>query len=80
SDIYAFACVVYELLTGQLPFSELRTDGAVLDAVLKGCRPSLPTAYVKAPTEDGLWDIVQQCWKELPDLRPKTGQIVELLT
>ncbi|KAJ7606528.1 kinase-like domain-containing protein [Roridomyces roridus] len=74
SDIYAFACVVHEMLTGKAPFAELYTEGAVIQAVHEGRRPSRP-----ASCPDGLWDLLQDCWDERPDLRPTASQVVERL-
>jgi hypothetical protein len=61
------------------PFPELRTDASVAIAVLGGRRPSrLPSCSGK-PSLDGLWDLLQNCWKEMPASRPTASQIVESL-
>ncbi|KAJ7670949.1 kinase-like domain-containing protein, partial [Mycena rosella] len=73
TDIYAFACVMYELLTGNSPFPDLRTDGAVIKAVLEGRRPPRPPSC--SPSLDGLWSLIRNCWEEEPVMRPTAGQI-----
>ncbi|KAJ7325743.1 kinase-like domain-containing protein [Mycena albidolilacea] len=76
SDIFALACVAYELLTEKLPFQELRSPHAVITAVLVGSRPS-PTA--SCASHPALWDLIQDCWQEQPEMRPTAAQIVERL-
>ncbi|KAJ6598358.1 kinase-like domain-containing protein [Mycena vulgaris] len=77
SDVYAFACVCYEILTLKAPFHELFNDAAVMFKVLAGARPSRPTGTLLI---DGLWDLLQACWQTIPDERPTGAQIVEWLT
>ncbi|KAJ7936851.1 kinase-like domain-containing protein [Mycena leptocephala] len=79
SDIYAFACVAHQLLAGKHPFPELRTDGAVIKAVLDGLRPSRPSSCSGTPRLDGLWILLQDCWEELPEKRPTAVQTVDRL-
>ncbi|KAJ7920007.1 kinase-like domain-containing protein, partial [Mycena leptocephala] len=76
SDIYGFACVVYELLTGTAPFPELPTDGAVIMAVFQGRRPTRPPSCSGRPFLDGLWNLLHNCWDERPE---NASQIVERL-
>ncbi|KAJ7490906.1 kinase-like domain-containing protein [Mycena latifolia] len=79
SDVYAFACVCYEILTGKLPFYELSNDAAVIFKVVGGSRPTRPAACSGTAVFDNLWDLLQDCWKEHPDTRPTAAQIVERL-
>ncbi|KAJ7840657.1 hypothetical protein B0H13DRAFT_1649552, partial [Mycena leptocephala] len=66
SDVYAFACVYYETLTGKVPFYELPNDMAVALKVTAGARPSRPEII-----SDGLWSLLQDCWKRTPTSGPK---------
>ncbi|KAJ7698235.1 kinase-like domain-containing protein, partial [Mycena metata] len=79
SDVYAFAGVAYEILTGAPPFPDLRTDGAVVKAVLRGDRPSQPSSCSGTPSLDGVWKLLQDCWEEQPARRPTAAQIVQRL-
>ncbi|KAJ7826998.1 kinase-like domain-containing protein [Mycena olivaceomarginata] len=74
SDVYAFACVCYEIWTGKAPFSEFPRDGMVILKVVEGLRPSRPETR---PLDDGLWSLLQDCWKKQFCDRPNASQIVE---
>ncbi|KAJ7901599.1 hypothetical protein B0H13DRAFT_2663935 [Mycena leptocephala] len=80
SDMYAFACVAYQLVAGKHPFWELRYDSAVIKAVVDGLRPSQPTSCSGTPLLDGLWILLQNCWEDLPEKRPTAVQTVDRLT
>ncbi|KAJ7300978.1 kinase-like domain-containing protein [Mycena albidolilacea] len=73
SDVYAFACVCYEILTGQLPFHDLN-DMAVMFHILNGKHPLRPMSC-----SDSLWELLQNCWVENAGMRPTAPQIVERL-
>ncbi|KAJ7039445.1 kinase-like domain-containing protein [Mycena alexandri] len=79
SDIYAFAGVAYEILTGTPPFPDLRMDGAVINAVLAGHRPPQPKSCSGTPSLDALWNLLQNCWEKEPATRPTAAQIVQRL-
>ncbi|KAJ7883507.1 kinase-like domain-containing protein [Mycena olivaceomarginata] len=78
SDVYAFSSVCYEILTGNVPFHELRNDMAVMTRVGQGYRPSRPE-LCSGTAIDGLWELMEQCWEQSPQMRPTAFEIVERL-
>ncbi|KAH8102061.1 kinase-like domain-containing protein [Cristinia sonorae] len=78
SDVYAFACVVVELYSGQPPFPDL-VDRQVPMQVVKGMRPSLPRlSKTKAPP-DHVWSLTTTCWAQDPAARPSANTVVQSL-
>ncbi|KAJ7651241.1 kinase-like domain-containing protein [Roridomyces roridus] len=75
SDIYSFACTAYEMLAGTRPFSTFKADAPLIRAVLAGQRPSHPALCLL----DGLWNLLGDCWAELPNNRPNASQIIQRL-
>ncbi|KAJ7588081.1 kinase-like domain-containing protein [Mycena floridula] len=75
-DIYAFACVCYEIFARCLPFRDL-SDAAVIKQVLNGVRPDRPDS---AKLYDKTWELMQDCWAADPDNRPTASQVVERLS
>jgi hypothetical protein len=64
-DVYSFAMVCYEILTGYEPFHEETSPTIIKQKVLKGERPSLPDhcpPLLKA--------LIMQCWTQEPKERP----------
>ncbi|KAJ7205761.1 kinase-like domain-containing protein, partial [Mycena pura] len=70
SDVYAFACVCYEILTGQRLFHDLMNDMAVMFHVLEGNRPPRPMSC-----SESLWELLQNCWDGKAEMRPTAAQI-----
>ncbi|KAJ6482414.1 kinase-like domain-containing protein [Mycena sanguinolenta] len=77
SDVYAFACVCYEILTGEVPFRELQNDMAVMMKVATGYRPPRPTSSPEKV--DNLWELLLCCWEGEVEKRPTASQVVERL-
>ncbi|KAJ6501178.1 kinase-like domain-containing protein, partial [Mycena vitilis] len=79
SDVYAVACVFYEILTGKVPFYELPNDMNVMFRVAEGKRPSRPLPGSGTQITDTLWELMQNCWDKDAESRPTSSQIVERL-
>ena len=78
SDCYALGMVIYEVLTGSVPFAQLN-DTAVLMGVLNGERPEKPQGEEGAWFTPGLWEVLELCWKPKPGDRPNLDTVLQCL-
>ncbi len=69
-DVYAFAMLCYEILTGHMPF-EGHPQAELYRMVLSGNRPYLPP-YVSRDVRE----LLQRCWHGDPHRRPNFSEIV----
>jgi len=78
SDCYALGMVIYEVLSGHVPFV---TYGAVavIQKVTRGERPERPQGGEGAWFADYLWDTLQLCWAHRPEGRPTIEAVLECL-
>ena len=73
SDCYALGMVIYEVLTGEAPFSYW--DGLiVLLKILKGERP---VRFQGLP--DSIWEMLEHCWEPQPKNRPSLDAVLYCL-
>lgn len=81
SDVYSAASVMYEILTDQIPFHEVKRDITVVFRASRGIRPTKPASAALPLLElnDGIWQIMQQCWVDDPDKRLTIHQVLERL-
>ncbi|KAJ7138852.1 kinase-like domain-containing protein [Mycena filopes] len=79
SDVYAFACMCYEILTGHEPFYEENHVMGVVVRVIQGARPSRPASHTDTSELDTLWKLLQDCWTAAAEERPTASAIVEQL-
>ncbi|KAF5362283.1 hypothetical protein D9756_002380 [Leucocoprinus leucothites] len=80
SDIWAFGCVCYEILTRLLPFRECTMNVQVLRKLLEGKLPALQDdrgingSLDKVDQE--MWTLMVQCWLAEPEQRPTCQRVL----
>jgi serine/threonine protein kinase len=78
SDCYALGMVVYEVLSGQVPFHR-HGSLAVIAKVSGGERPKRPRGAKGRWFEDDIWNLLQNCWTPTPGDRPRIEDVLHLL-
>ena len=78
SDCYALAMVVYEVLSGQAPFTPFHYC-IVIRKVIDGERPTRLNGQEGKWFTDDLWRTLDQCWATEPQSRPGAGVLLECL-
>ncbi|KAG9000166.1 hypothetical protein FRB93_012841 [Tulasnella sp. JGI-2019a] len=66
SDVWSWGCLLIEIMKEVPPYSHLRTESAVVRAMLKGISP-WPEDDLKQPID--LWSVVEHCWNADPTKR-----------
>lgn len=78
SDCYALGMVVYEVLSGKVPFYYYR-DLVAVAKVLDGERPRRPQESGGGFFSDDIWNLLECCWTSNPDLRPRAEGVLRCL-
>jgi serine/threonine protein kinase len=70
-DVYSYGIVLWELLTREIPFSDMPLVQVVWAVAQCNERPELPSTF---PT--GFHDLVEQCWQHDPEHRPSWWDVI----
>lgn len=74
ADVFSFAIMIWELLTGKLPYDYLTPLQAAVGVVQKALRPTIPKH-----TNLKLAELLEKCWQQDPALRPDFSDILDKL-
>ncbi|KAG6827642.1 hypothetical protein H0H92_011008 [Tricholoma furcatifolium] len=77
-DIYSFASVCYEVLTGTRPYDYIATNIEVVLAIYEEKPPYFNSSkrFFEPPNVDkAIWDLMQSCWSRVPGQRPQMKHI-----
>ena len=73
-DVYAFAMILYQLITNQMPFGGHIQTGELMDKIFKRERPEIP-----ATIPEIFRQLLNRCWAQNPKERPSFDEIIEIL-
>lgn len=74
TDVYALAMTILETVTGDIPFSEIRSDvGVIARVIIKRGHPARPLERIPIMREstDALWNLLVLCWQHESAARPQ---------
>ena len=78
SDCYALGMVVHEILSGSTPFGRENLTVIILK-VFEGERPERPEGDAAKLFTDGIWGMVERCWKDQPKERASARDLLRCL-
>ena len=78
SDCYALGMVIYEVLSGRIPFYQY-TNWSIPAKVVRGDRPGRPEGAEGAWFADDVWEALERCWVPQPKDRSSVEDVLQCL-
>jgi len=79
SDCYSLGMTIYEVLSGEVPFAQEDRVISVMFKVMDGRIPNKPQGTQERWFTDGLWEVLELCWRSRPDERPGLDTVLQCL-
>lgn len=73
SDCYALGMVMYEIISGHMPFRKIPHHAVILE-VSNGARPRRKRCFTES-----LWEMMELCWETQPNARPSIEDVLRRL-
>ncbi|CAO2842859.1 unnamed protein product [Amaranthus hypochondriacus] len=74
ADVYSFGLMLWEMVSGSIPYEDSMPFQAAFAVITTKARPEIPKCCPPA-----MKALIEQCWSEVPKLRPEFWQIVKVL-
>ncbi|KAG8923323.1 hypothetical protein FRC02_011220 [Tulasnella sp. 418] len=77
TDIWAFGCLISQIVTDLQPYSHIKSDYAVFPEILR-CGPPITAEDREAhsPGRTDFWVTVTKCWSQEADARPTAADLL----
>lgn len=75
SEVYSFSLIVYEILTNEIPFENVKNLNSLFEEVVK--KSNRPKIKIQMPS--CYKNLIEICWQENPDERPTFEDITHIL-
>ncbi|CAM8893645.1 unnamed protein product [Rhodiola kirilowii] len=73
-DVYSFGLILWEMISGSVPYEDMTPIQAAFAVVSKNLRPIIPKDCPPA-----MKALIEQCWSSKPDKRPDFWQVVKVM-
>ncbi|OAX35194.1 kinase-like protein [Rhizopogon vinicolor AM-OR11-026] len=77
SDIYSLGSIMLQVLSGKVPWHEIKREVLIIRKIHLGHTPPCPSP--QSLLVDELWPFISQCWSLSPEERPTAGNALEFI-